>query len=649
MANTDGKITLGVHIDTEGTQKSAKDMANDIENSFKRVGKSIASAFKDGLSATRQNNKRIKELKSLLAETEKILASQKQRYAELLTTMTPTSAEAVELARKIAESEREAKNLGTAINDLRSKPTIIKKIGAAFKGIGTVMKSVGKGIANFAKRIGQAAARVFVFRVLYSILTKIKEAFGEILSQDARIAQDWEETKVMLQNAIEPIVNVLLPVVQTLTTLLKNFATNLAEAMSLLGATSSAEKNYAKMAKSSEEMAENSKKQLASFDDIEILSSGQEKQPDVVEPSTDAVKVTTAELEEQTASFTSVIMAAVNNIVEQLPKAFDYILSMVKGLLLGIIDTLDELLPNVVSALISMVASLVKELPSVIRPLLVALPSIIADILWTVTNGTPILIDAIAALVAGVIEALPDILVSLVDALPTIVASVMLAIMNLAPTLINAVLQLILSLVKALPSLALNIAAAIPSALSGVFKAMEQWFKTNVLPFFTLDYWKNLAKTAGNGLIEGFENAVNSIINLFEKMIQFVIDGLNLFLKGVDKVISAVGEVFGSDWGVATVPDVSLPRVSVPRLAKGAVIPANREFLAVLGDQKHGTNIETPLATMIEAFQAALDSRESAQPTKEEHYYLNESELMRVVYKLSKGGERLNGKSLVGV
>lgn len=649
MANTDGKITLGVHIDTEGTQKSAKDMANNIENSFKRVGRSIASAFKDGLSATHQNNKRIKELKSLLAETEKILASQKQRYAEMLTTMTPTSAEAVELARKISESEREAKNLGAAINDLKSKPTIIKKIGAAFKGIGAVMKSVGKGIANFAKRIGQAAARVFVFRVLYSILTKIKEAFGEILSQDTRIAQDWEETKVALQNAIEPIVNVLLPVVQTLTTLLKNFATNLAEAMSLLGATSSAEKNYAKMAKSSKEMAENSKKQLASFDDIEILSSDQEKQSYVVEPSVDAVKVTTDELEEQTASFTSAIMAAVNNIVEQLPKAFDYILSMVKGLLRGIIDTLDELLPNVVSALINMVASLVKELPSVIRPLLVALPSIIADILWMVANGTPILIDAIAALVAGVIEAIPDILVSLVDALPTIIASVMLAIMNLAPTLINAVLQLILSLVKVLPSLAMNIAAAIPSALSGVFKAMEQWFKTNVLPFFSLDYWKNLAKTAGNGLIEGFEGAVNSIINLFEKMIQFVIDGLNLFLKGVDKVISAVGEVFGSDWGVATIPNVSLPHVSVPRLAKGAVIPANREFLAVLGDQKHGTNIETPLATMIEAFQAALDSRESAQPTKEEHYYLNESELMRVVYKLSKGGERLNGKSLVGV
>ena len=44
----------------------------------------------------------------------------------------------------------------------------------------------------------------------------------------------------------------------------------------------------------------------------------------------------------------------------------------------------------------------------------------------------------------------------------------------------------------------------------------------------------------------------------------------------------------------------------LPYLAQGAVIPANKEFLAVLGDQKSGINIETPLQTMIDAFNTAL-------------------------------------------
>ena len=37
---------------------------------------------------------------------------------------------------------------------------------------------------------------------------------------------------------------------------------------------------------------------------------------------------------------------------------------------------------------------------------------------------------------------------------------------------------------------------------------------------------------------------------------------------------------------------------TVPYLAKGAVIPPRSEFLAVLGDQKQGNNIETPEALL---------------------------------------------------
>ena len=50
----------------------------------------------------------------------------------------------------------------------------------------------------------------------------------------------------------------------------------------------------------------------------------------------------------------------------------------------------------------------------------------------------------------------------------------------------------------------------------------------------------------------------------------------------------------------------SISRISTPALARGAVIPPNKEFLAVLGDQKSGTNVETPLATMVDAFKQAM-------------------------------------------
>ncbi|WNX84362.1 hypothetical protein RWV98_17575 [Agathobaculum sp. NTUH-O15-33] len=53
----------------------------------------------------------------------------------------------------------------------------------------------------------------------------------------------------------------------------------------------------------------------------------------------------------------------------------------------------------------------------------------------------------------------------------------------------------------------------------------------------------------------------------------------------------------------------SLRSAPVPRLATGAVIPPNNEFLAVLGDQKRGTNVEAPLSTIEEAVGRALDAR----------------------------------------
>ena len=69
----------------------------------------------------------------------------------------------------------------------------------------------------------------------------------------------------------------------------------------------------------------------------------------------------------------------------------------------------------------------------------------------------------------------------------------------------------------------------------------------------------------------------------------------------------------GSGSGISsreTVPRMSLPRIAnIPALARGAVIPPNREFMAILGDQKSGTNIEAPLDTIVEAFNRA--NRES--------------------------------------
>jgi hypothetical protein len=188
---------------------------------------------------------------------------------------------------------------------------------------------------------------------------------------------------------------------------------------------------------------------------------------------------------------------------------------------------------------------------------------------------------------------------------------------------------------------------AIVDWVKNAWDAVKKFWMKNIAPVFTTAWWLKLAKSCGNGLIRGFESAINGIIGLFEGMINFVVSGLNLFLKGVDSVISAVGDVFGQDWSVATIPEVKLGRVSIPRLAQGAVIPPNREFLAVLGDQKHGTNIEAPLQTIVDAFNIALSQNGGARGNTEVVLEIDGREFGRAVVEQGDRENRRIGTRLV--
>lgn len=151
----------------------------------------------------------------------------------------------------------------------------------------------------------------------------------------------------------------------------------------------------------------------------------------------------------------------------------------------------------------------------------------------------------------------------------------------------------------------------ITTKIQEAWNNVKTFWNTHIAKYFTAQWWSDLARQMGNGLITGFENAVNSIITLFENMINWVVAGLNSISVQIPDWVPNYG---GGKFGV-NLPYVKLGRVSIPRLAQGAVIPPNKEFLAVLGDQKHGTNIETPLQTMIDAFNIALNQRGSGNQT----------------------------------
>ena len=99
---------------------------------------------------------------------------------------------------------------------------------------------------------------------------------------------------------------------------------------------------------------------------------------------------------------------------------------------------------------------------------------------------------------------------------------------------------------------------------------------------------------------------INTIIDIIEGMVNKCIDGINSLTSGL-ATITDLGSEIASKIGMPEIPHIGqLSHITIPHLAQGAVIPPNKEFMAVLGDQSSGTNIEAPLDTIKQAVAEVL-------------------------------------------
>lgn len=94
---------------------------------------------------------------------------------------------------------------------------------------------------------------------------------------------------------------------------------------------------------------------------------------------------------------------------------------------------------------------------------------------------------------------------------------------------------------------------------------------------------------------KAFKGYVNGWITMVESFINFFVNGINFLIKGINKLSFDIPEWFPVGGGSKFGFDIPvIPKVQIPRLAQGAVIPPNQQFAAILGDQKHGRNLEAP-------------------------------------------------------
>lgn len=183
--------------------------------------------------------------------------------------------------------------------------------------------------------------------------------------------------------------------------------------------------------------------------------------------------------------------------------------------------------------------------------------------------------------------------------------------------------------------------------LKSAWATIKSWWNIAVSKFTDPDWWFELGKNMLDGLFNGFKSIWNTITG-------WVSDGINWIknkFSGAKK--DAEGEFSGSYSASVSSDGGSSRSVSIsdaPRLAQGAVIPPNREFMAVLGDQKSGTNIESPVSEIENAVARGIAAAGGAFGSRDITIILQleRQEFARAVYKANNEETQRVGVRLVG-
>lgn len=704
IANSDGSIIITTKLDVTPVSKALN------------VLKSKFASLKEQRSAIQALTMAIKDQQFVIKDLEK-------EYAMLVAQGKGNSTNAEELKARIAELKAELQQLTGAASTMG-----VKTAAASTKA--------AQGLKQFGERIAGIIKSALVFSLLYKVMQSVVKLFQNILMSDEEFKQDWEELKAAFYTAAYPIINLIVPAIKFIVQQVRDWAVSIGKvAAALQGmsysefvnqakASKEAAENYSDMEKSSKKTADNVKKQRASFDDIEILSSGNEEEQatglagfeGLGQYDTSGEKSVLRDLmtaiggalaavglillfkgqiswgigflvagaafwaiseiwgeDYDTNSATDILsnimetigvaLAAIGIILitkGQLAWGIGFVIAGAIAGLFGVaIATLsdesvsqkakDELssgmmIVGIVAVVLGILLCMAQQwiwgigliavgVASIVTPIALnwdgikeqlqgsfggwlALGGVIAIVLGILLCFTPALPLGIGLIVLGAAAVVAPIVANW-DAIWDAITGTFNAIIDWIKTYGLLVLGIILCLTGAgIPlGIALIIKWAIDGAEKGVpiataivdkvkeiWQAVKDFWNTHIAKIFTGKFWLDLAKNCGNGLIGGFENAINGIITMFEKMINWIVDGLNKISFDVPDWVPGIG---GKTFGVNT-PKASLGRVSIPRLAQGTVVPPNKEFMAILGDNTKEHEVVSPLSTIQEAVSAVV-------------------------------------------
>lgn len=239
----------------------------------------------------------------------------------------------------------------------------------------------------------------------------------------------------------------------------------------------------------------------------------------------------------------------------------------------------------------------------------------------------------------------------ILDFIGNLVENALIIFNEVIMPIVNKVADYLYPVIETVMNSIIDVISTVYEVISNIVSSVID-IADGLVKFITGAFTDDMDK-AFEGLNQMFKGLVNGIISLLEGFCNLGVSALNSLLKIMASVVNAIVDAINSisidipDWvpffggksigfNLDRVSPKLFEEVKIPRLATGTVIPPNKEFLAVLGDQKQGTNIEAPLETIKQAFREALAESGGSSRQMTVVLQVGRRELARTVVELSR-------------
>lgn len=632
-STADGSVVIGVNMDVSEAEKRLAKLRGDIKKTEKEISDMTVKRDEaqirknDFASKLEQGRKKLKELTDQMVELKTSLKDptlSKGVKAELRMEQPKLQQEISEQTKSVNAVQAEWKKANREVNrynenidasnqkldSLKTEAGILtQEIDRSSKAQGLFEKASEaskEAMGRLNKRVLGLMADAFVFNIISRALTAVQQLTMKYIKTNDEARQAIAQLKGALLTLAQPLIEVIIPAFTLLVSILAKIITAVAQFVSMLfGKTLKQSKDGAKALHKEAnaigavgEAADEAAGSLAGFDEINSISTENAKgagggaggAADMIAPDFSGM-IADASL----SLLTSLGLLVIGAI---LTFTGAHILIGIGMMALGAYGIYTETIEN----------------PGAVKEALNG---------WL---GEVLLIAGMVAVVIGVVLAFSGINILLGIGLIALGAAAIFMEANIAPDkmkemlsgwlgtaiIIGGIIAVVLGIILICTQVGLPLGIAllilgvgaiftgvaakwnfILEKLKGIWSSISSWWNSGDGPkkFLTIDYWKGLGKDIIDWFLGGLKSAWDGLTSWFNGVWDNLFGNRKVSV-GVSGTSSAGNYNSGPSAAARSFPEV-LPQ-SIPALARGAVIPPNREFMAVLGDQHHGNNLEAP-------------------------------------------------------